>query len=211
MTGLTDTAAGHRHGLALLNDGKYSFDVLDNDVRMTVVRSPIFADHYGVLDEWCEFMDQGIQEFTYVLLPHPGSWQEARVAQNAYECNVPPLSIVETYHAGTLPQSFSGIRVASEQIIATAFKKSEDGQGYVLRCYEISGHETTAEIEIPMLGRKWNARFGPCEIKTFRIPEDAGQEVQETNFIETESWPFRDDFLPVHKRCDPSVLCKQQK
>ncbi|MCY9664294.1 glycosyl hydrolase-related protein [Paenibacillus alginolyticus] len=184
VTGLTEGTADQTYGLALVNDSKYSFDVFENDVRMTVVRSPIFADHFGVRDEWCEFMDQGVQEFNYGLVPHAGSWQDAQVVKKAYELNVPPVSIVETYHRGVLPQSFAGIRVSSEQIVVTAFKKAEDGQGYILRCYETSGKEASATIEIPMLERKWSARFGKCEIKTFRIPLSAEQEVQENNFIE---------------------------
>ncbi|AZN40126.1 alpha-mannosidase [Paenibacillus albus] len=183
VTGLA-TGTSQTYGLSVLNDSKYSSDVLDNDLRLTVVRSPIFADHFGVRDEWCEFMDQGVQEFKYGLVPHAGGWQDAQVAQKAYELNVPPVSIVETYHEGSLPQSFAGIQVSSDQIIATAFKKAEDGDGYILRCYETSGREATTSIAIPMLGRKWDAAFGACEIKTFRIPLSAADEVIENNLIE---------------------------
>ena len=59
-----------------------AFDVKENDLRMTIVRSPIFADHYGERDELCEYMDQGIQEFKYVLVPHLGDWRNSGIVKS---------------------------------------------------------------------------------------------------------------------------------
>ncbi|SDX70001.1 alpha-mannosidase [Paenibacillus sp. CF384] len=185
VSGFTDEAGiQHRYGLTLLNDSKYSSDVKDNDLRMTVVRSPIYADHYGERDEYCEFMDQGLQQFRYMLIPHEGGWQQAQVTKRALELNVPPIHIVETYHKGSLPQTSEGIRVSADNLIVTAFKPAEDGDGYVLRCYEACGHGGEAVIEVPSLKRKWTLRYGQCEIKTFRIPADPDQDVYEVNMIE---------------------------
>lgn len=174
------------YGLALLNDSKYSFDVKDNDLRMTVVRSPIFADHFGERDDLCEYMDQGVQEFTYSLVPHACCWQKAGIVKKANELNVVPIQIIETYHKGKLPQTFLGLGISEENIIATAFKRAEDGEDYILRCYETSGNATKVAIEIPMLGRKFDADFSKCEIKTFRIPVNAGKPVVENNLLEME-------------------------
>jgi hypothetical protein len=35
-----------------------------------------------------------------------------------------------------------------------------------------------------LLGRTWEASFRPGEIKTFRLPADAGAAVAETNLLE---------------------------
>ncbi|WP_156158002.1 alpha-mannosidase [Gordoniibacillus kamchatkensis] len=172
------------YGLALLNDSKYSFDFLDNDLRMTVARGAIFADHYGMRDEWCEFMDQGIQEFGYGLVPHYGHLRDSGVCHKAQQFNVPPIHIVETYHRGTLPQTLTGIRISAENVTVTVFKKAEEGSDYILRCYEAAGMECEAMLELPLLNRKWTARFGRSEIKTFRIPEDTEQDIAEVNLLE---------------------------
>ncbi|WP_158606396.1 alpha-mannosidase [Paenibacillus ginsengarvi] len=174
-----------RCGLALLNDSKYGYDVLDNEMRMSVVRGAIFADHYGRRDDLCEYMDQGIQEFHYALVPHAGSWREAGIVRKAYELNVRPEHVIETYHKGELPQVYEGIRIDSAGIVAVAFKKAEDGDGYILRCCETSGTDTRTTIELPMLGRKWEAGFGKLEIKTFRIPLDPLIQIEETDLLET--------------------------
>jgi alpha-mannosidase len=186
VSGIHKTNEDVAYGLALLNDSKYSFDVKENDLRMTVVRSPIFADHFGERDEWVEYMDQGIQEFRYSLVPHAGCWKDAGVVQKAYELNVPPVQVIETYHEGTLPQRFEGIQLSAGNIIASVLKKAEDGDGYILRCYETAGRETDVTIEIPMLGRKWRTTFGICEIKTFHIPVNGKEPVSEKNLIELE-------------------------
>jgi alpha-mannosidase len=130
-------------------------------------------------------MDQGVQEFAYELVPHEGSWRDAGIVRKAYEFNVPPAHVIETYHEGTLPQSYSGIAITSDHIVATAFKITEEGDGYVLRCFETSGTAAEVEIEIPMLGRKWSANFNRCEIKTFKISLDPEREVVETDLLET--------------------------
>lgn len=173
-----------QYGLSLLNDCKYSFDIKENDMRLTVVNSSMFAEHFGERDGFCEFMEQGIHEFKYSIVPHAGSWRDAGVVKKAYELNVQPVYVMETYHHGPLKPSVDGIHIEADNILATAFKKSEDGTGYILRCYETSGRETETSFYIPMLNRRWTAVFGKCEIKTFLIPEDTGCRVMGKNLLE---------------------------
>ncbi|MBM7568212.1 alpha-mannosidase [Paenibacillus sacheonensis] len=174
-------------GLAILNNGKYAYDVLGGEARMTIVRSPIYADHYGERDDRVEYMDQGQQEFAYVLAPHQGVWQDAGIVRKAYELNVSPVGVWETYHEGSLPQQQTGIRVSSADVAATALKQAEDGDGWILRCYETAGRPAETALEVPMLNRRWSSSFGKCEIKTFHIPSDAGLPVREVNLIEFET------------------------
>lgn len=183
-----DGKRGGEYGLALLNDGKYSFDVLKNEMRMTIANSSAYADHYsihsGTRDRLMEYIDQGMQEFKYALVPHAGSWREAGVVRKAFELNVRPQLVTETYHEGPLPSKFRGIEVFPGNIVAAVFKRAEDRGGFILRCYETWGRETTAEIEIPMLKRRWKACFSKCEIKTFFIPDNPDAPVSERNLTE---------------------------
>lgn len=178
---------GEKRGLAILNTGKYAYDVMGGEARMTVVRSPIFADHFGERDDQVEFMEQGVQEFAYALVPHEGSWQDAGIVKKAYELNVPPIGVWETYHEGPLPQKQSYVTISSDQVVCTAFKRAEDGEGWVIRCYETSGRPAEAVIAARALNRDWTAVFGKCEIKTFYLPNDAELPVREVNFVECES------------------------
>ncbi len=184
VSGFSPDGGEGLYGLSVINDAKYGYDVKGGDLRMTVARSPVYAYYSGETDEYCEFMDQGVQEFKYVLVPHPGDWRRSGTVKKSFELNVPPVQVAETCHAGPMPLQYEGLRISRDNIIATVFKKAEDGNGYILRCYEVHGVETSAAVELPLLGRKWNTEFDRCEIKTFRIPENPGRQVEEINLIE---------------------------
>jgi alpha-mannosidase len=186
VTGLARTT-GEPYGLSLLNDGKYSFDVLEKEIHLTVLRSPIYAHHDPLEPEEdgeYSFIDQGIQRFTYSLLPHQGQWQDARTVQTAAELNQKAIAVIETYHAGPLPQADSFLTVSDEGVMVSVVKRSEDGDAMIIRCVETSGSPKTATIALPRWNREFDASFGPCEIKTFRIEKDESVPVKETNLLE---------------------------
>lgn len=179
--------SGELHGMSLLNDGKSSFDVDGTDLGMTVVRSPIYAHHDPLVPDPAKdyrFMDQGWQHFTYALLPHRGGWEGAGTVQQAAELNQRPVTLLETYHAGSLPQRASFLEVDAPNIVVTALKRSEDGDALVLRAFEAHRVACTATFRFPRWNRVFEAQFGACEIKTFRIPVDAAEPVVELDLIE---------------------------
>jgi alpha-mannosidase len=180
-------------GLSLINDGKYSVDVRtdDNgqlDVGLTVLRSPVYAHHDpAILDAEGDyiFMDQGFQQFHYLLLPHAGNWKRAGTVQRAMELNQPAQALVGTFHPhGYLPQSFSSISVKPGNILVNVIKQAEDEQGWILRAIEVNGEETKSMIELSIHKRTIEAEFMPGEIKTFYVPFQPELPVRETNLLE---------------------------
>ncbi|MDT8307435.1 MAG: glycoside hydrolase family 38 C-terminal domain-containing protein, partial [Anaerolineae bacterium] len=184
----TSRDGGERYGLSLLNDGKYSFDVNIRDIGLTVLRSPIYAHHIPaepLPDVHYQFMDQGLQRFTYALLPHAGSWEDAGTVRQAAELNQRPLALTGTYHEdGRLPWRDSFVEVDNEHVNVSVLKLAEEGDDLILRCYETARVATEATICLPHWQREIRAQFRPCEIKTFRIPADPEQPVVETNLLE---------------------------
>jgi len=89
---------------------------------------------------------------------------------------------METYHQGPLPLNYCGLSVDGG-VIVSAFKKSEDNGGYVLRCYEPYGIGTEAAINAKALGREWKAKFMPFEVKTFYISSN-GSDIRECMITE---------------------------
>ncbi len=176
------------YGFSLLNDAKYSLDVNVRDIGMTVLRSPAYAHHIPAEvnpDELHAFIDQGIQRFTYSMLAHSGSWETAGTVRRAAELNQPPLVQFATYHTdGKLPQSDSFIDVQPEAIMVTVLKQAEDGDDLIVRAYETTGTATQGIITLPKWNRRIEAAFAAGEIKTFRVPRDAGQPIVETDLIE---------------------------
>jgi alpha-mannosidase len=185
---------GSRLGMSLLNDGKYSFDLKEHEINLTVLRSPIYAHHAPYepqADRDYSYIDQGVQRFTYILLPHAGSWEDAGTVQRAAELNSPLIAQVESFHSlnpagrpGPLPQQDSYLSVDSSNIVVTAIKRAEDGDGTIVRCFETSGAWTQAMIGLSRWGRTIETCFNPGEIKTFHLPDDPAQPVRETNLVE---------------------------
>jgi alpha-mannosidase len=182
---VTGTAVGGaRRGLALLNTGKYGSDILGSEMRMTVARSPVAADTGAVRDEDCEYLDQGIQDFRWALLPHAGGWQEGGVVRAAQELNLPTVRVLETYHAGRLPRTFEGVRISADSVVLTALKRAEDGGAFIARCAETAGRAVRASIDMPLLARSFAADFGPFALRTIRIPDDPEAPIVETGIVE---------------------------
>jgi alpha-mannosidase len=178
------------YGLAILNDAKYGYDVQGTSAGITVVRSPIFAHHLPFVpepDRPYVHMDQGLQAFRYTLIPHDGPWERAGLPQRAAELNMPPVPLIESFHEGPLPLRASYASVDAPNVVLSVLKQAEDGGGLVVRAYETTRSATTTTIRLPLVEREWEARFGPAEIKTFLLPDDAARPVVETNLLEWET------------------------
>ncbi|MGQ9631977.1 MAG: alpha-mannosidase [bacterium] len=182
---LTGRARGKRdggttYGLSLLNDSKYGFDAKDSELRMTVLRSPVYAFHYPAKVEAgrsYNYIDQGIQRLTCSLLPHAGTWQDAKTVRAACELNSPLICFTEPIHGGELPKVNSFIEVEPESVIVNAVKLAEDSDDIIARCYETAGKRARAKVEMPHLRREWRGNFRPCEIKTLKFSERGASEV----------------------------------
>ena len=175
---------GGRRTLALLNDSKYSYDCPDNDLRLTVIRNVIFADHYSDRPAAnFNFTDEGIQRFEYGVFVCDGEAEKSDIMNEAAMFNIRPAAVPESFHKGVLPQRKGFLSVDRDNIIMTALKFCEDGSGdCVARFYETRGEDTRAHIVCEMLNADFNVDFGHNEIKTLRISKDG--EVRETDFLE---------------------------
>ena len=155
-------------GLAVITDAKHGYDVRGGDIGISAVRSPVWAWHLPrqlEADGDFDYMDLGRQTFQIRLVPHAGDWRAAGVVRLAAELNQPAFALIETSHAGPLPQRGSFASDGGGDVVVTVIKRAEDGGGYAVRAYETAGRPATARLEI--LGREIEATFGAHEIKTF--------------------------------------------
>lgn len=160
-------------GLALLNTSKYSFCSIGNDLRMMIARSCAYLDHYGQgsRDGEMEFLDKGQQEFTYEIVPHKKK-MNSELFRMSEVLNNPLQTHQETHHDGNLPQIFSALEVDRENIIVTAIKQAEDGNGIIMRIVETDGKPTDATVDFSALNIKFSMSWAQQEIKTVRISSD---------------------------------------
>jgi alpha-mannosidase len=120
-------------------------------------------------------------------VPHDQGWEQAATVRRAAELNQRPVALLATYRPdGSLPQRASFLSVDRPNIVLSVLKRAEAGNGLILRAYETDKVATRAAIRLGPWGRTVEADFGPCEIKTFRIPGDPAAPVVETNMIELD-------------------------
>jgi len=125
------------YGVSLLNDSKYGYDVKDNVMRLSLLRSPVDPDPLA---------DQGEHQFTYALLPHVNDWREETVKE-AYELNI-PFTVVPVSHAtGDMDSEGFFASTDAENVILETVKLAEDSNEVVLRLFEAYGERKHVAIE----------------------------------------------------------------
>ncbi|MFW6162699.1 MAG: alpha-mannosidase [Planctomycetota bacterium] len=183
---LTGTADGQAAGLALCNDGLYGADVLGSEMRLSVLRSPIYAFHDPREPEPGEtyrYTDQGEHLLRYRLVPHAGSWQDAGVAREARSLNVPVYFRYEMVRDGDITSVASAVTVEPATVLLSALKLAEDGEDVVVRVRESAGRATDATVTLHFAELDWSGRLRPFEIRTLRFDLD-GQRVREVDMLE---------------------------
>ncbi len=184
---LSGERQGSTYGLTVLNDAKYGYSVKDNDLRVSIVRGAIYAQHQPrTIDPNGEYIwqDQGIQTFRMVLAPHAGAWQDAGVVHLAEELTAPVPVIFQGIHKGTRPQAATFLSVDVPNVVVADVKQAEDGDDLIIRCYETAGRATQATLDLELVHRHWTASFHPLEIKTLRVPLTAAGKIREVNALE---------------------------
>lgn len=118
------------YGVALLNDCKYGYDIHDQVMRLSLLRSPTYPDPTA---------DQGNHHFTYSLFPHKGDLHQGGVIEEAYQLNVPLRVTPLPVQTGALPVKCSFFETDRPGVVIESIKVAEDGAGIVVRLYEAYG------------------------------------------------------------------------
>ncbi len=126
--------AGHRYadisrndfGVALLNNSKYGYKVLNNVLDLNLLRSPSYPDPDA---------DIGNHKFTYSLLPHSGNLINSDVISQAAQLNQGLMIFpnVENISA-SVPCRVEGVGISLETI-----KKAEKSDSLIIRLVETTG------------------------------------------------------------------------
>lgn len=163
------------YGVSLLNDCKYGYDIKDNVIRLSLLKSPIHPDPGA---------DKGYHEFTYALFPHQGNWSEGQTVEAAWALNKPLI-----YSNGRVNEGdFSMFRCSVNHVMIDAVKKAENSDQAIVRIHEFTGKREevslTSDFSIlswqecdlmeRVIGEKHHEEqikfyIKPYEIKTFLV------------------------------------------
>ena len=128
------------HGFSLINNSKYGYDAKGNILRLSLLRSPTWPDPDA---------DRGHHHFAYSLYPHSGDWKQALTVRRGYEFNYPLDAMQVTPHEGKWPARKSFVTVNGDNVVLTAMKKAEEGDGLILRFYEWAGKNSEVQVSVP--------------------------------------------------------------
>ncbi len=138
---LTDTSAGY--GISILSDSKYGWDKPDgHTMRLTLLHTPAAESAFFYQSR----QDMGYHTFGYAMVAHEGNEVEAGIARRAEAYDNGLKAFVVSRHAGELGRAYSWFSVDNQGLEVMAFKKAEDGNGYIVRLCEKQGQATHATL-----------------------------------------------------------------
>ena len=123
------------YGVSLLNDCKYGHSVREGCIELTLIKSGIEPN---------PDTDNEEHVFTYSLYPHQGTWREADTQKEAADLNQ-PLSAI---NGGMPGESYGFAGVKGDSVVLETVKRSEDGNGIILRLYESRNKRVNAKVSL---------------------------------------------------------------
>lgn len=174
-------------GVAVVNDGLYSFGQGEGSLDLTLLRSAVFAhgDCVGWENEHdtLEYTDLGEHDCRFLFVPHGAPLSPGRLPDLADDLHAPPVAFVDHCHEGGLKpgKGLSFLEADIPNVRIGAFKTAQDGHGLILRLWETDG--AGAETGLRVGTAKHTLRFAPHGIRTLRI---AGGKITECGMLEEE-------------------------
>lgn len=171
-----DISNGER-GLAVLNRGLPEYEVLQDvagvpaggmAVALTLLRCVEWLSrgdlttrrgHAGPMEHTPEAQCLGQHVFNYALVPHIGDWQadDALVLREAQAFNTGVRALTVSLHDGQQPATARLVSVEPTTLVVSAIKRSNDGQGLIVRLYNPLAKVVEASIQPgPLAGANAN-------------------------------------------------------
>ncbi len=124
--------ADDTRGFALMNDSKYGYKTVGNQMELTLIRSGWLPDPKS---------DIGEHNFSYAILPHSGNYIKGDVAAHAQLLNRPLLAVPAAREG-----AHSLVSLTSEKAVLSGIKRSEDGKAVIVRIYNPTADATDALV-----------------------------------------------------------------
>ena len=168
-------ARDRRVALTCINDGMYGADMLDGELRLSLLRSPAHAGHptgpgRAIVrqDRFIQRMDQGERVFRFWLNGGRAAERLANVDREALVRNEQPFAL-NFFPSGEGRVPKPTLVLGDDVVQASVFKKAEYGEDLVIRLFEPTGHARTTTVALPFAAARTKVKLGAFEIKTLRF------------------------------------------
>ncbi len=137
--GQTAYQSGIYAGATLLQDSKYGHCVDYARLRMRIVRSSFDPDHAPEVAK---------STVRYAVVLHDTPPTPADLTRHGAGWNHPLIPIPANLQSGDAPAQDSFVRVLTPNVVLSALKQAEDGNGLIVRVVELNGEDTEAIVEL---------------------------------------------------------------
>ena len=117
----------------------------NSTLRLTLLHTPETG-------EWCAnqaTQDIGEHTLTYSIVGHEGAFDPASAAAVSDALNQKKIAYVTGKHKGDLGKEFSMVSTDNPALRVKALKKAQDGNGIIVRTYELSGYPVSGKVIFP--------------------------------------------------------------
>lgn len=153
----------HSYGVALLNDGKYGYGSLENDLSLTLIKGGSFPNPNA---------SKTIPAFTYSLLPHIGGYEDGNVIEEATLLNR-PLKALDLAGSFVKEVSCSLVSLQEKGVYVDRVKRAEDKESYIFRIVEEHGDHHAFSLLLPFVKKAYLVDLMENRVK--EIPISNGQ------------------------------------
>jgi len=179
------------YGLAVLNQGLPEYEIIpgDNTIALTLLRCVGWLSrgdleykkgNAGPSFATPEAQCLGENNFSYALIPHQDSWDDARISQKTKQYKTKVLTTQLKNQPGNLSDKYSFIELEGKHLEISAIKKHEFEDKLVIRVYNPTNEKTTGKIKLG---------FNIHKVYLGKLDESYEEELAYNNGVEIELKP----------------------
>ncbi len=179
---------GRDAAMTCCNDGTYGSDFLEGELRLSLLRSSVYAGHpigerpIVPQDRYTPRIDQGERRFRFRIGAGTVEERLSAVPREAQAMNEAPFALSFFPHGEGEP--CGPLAKLSDAVVQlSAAKRAHDNDALILRLFNPTARKRTTTLTVPSLGVREKLALNAFEIRTLRVEREGGK-VREVNLLE---------------------------
>jgi alpha-mannosidase len=180
--------SGEGETLSVLNNGTYACDFKDNELRISLMRSPAYSaltdgkSEFVPQDRFSPRIDQGERLFGFRISAGDATERLSHVDREALVFNEEPMA-VSFFPSGQDEPAGELMQLTDDVGQVTTVKKSQHVNDLVVLLFEPTGSDRSTRLMIPSMNLDEKIELKGFEIKTLLINTE-NQNITEANLLE---------------------------
>lgn len=137
------------HGLTIANKGLHEYEILEEQqaIAVTILRSTSELGDWGLFPT-PEAQCIGTNEAEFMIIPHKETVVEAGIFKEAYDFQIPVISVQTNQHEGVLPEEETFFTWEGDSVAISSIKMAEERDDVIARWFNPSENETMVTAKL---------------------------------------------------------------